>query len=661
MPTYRVTAEDVFPMEFPIQFGEHAIATDIASIRIKKEFWSPGEFELAIPNTSSNRNEFIGTSGTKGGGHGIKIYRKTRDRIEQLVMKGYVTRMRIGESLITLKGYGSAILLSRYLTGDDLSYSDQSLSTIIDGILSGTGIVRGETSANPPNFSVRYNSENKYKAAFDVVKNLAGWEAYVNTTDSFILKSQVGTDRSASVTFQYGDNIIRGSDRDVDFEQMTSELRIRGEGEGFNQYKYSATSDPVANEFWSTQRVYDDRSIDGIAPASNVAYNRLSMTNAPCDEIQLDIIDKHTPDISNLDIGDTVTVHWPKVGIASQGMRIWSIEYQYNASGETISLNLVKSAGPKNVAAPLDTIIANVSGQAETQARHPQGATNVFQLNSYDNCDSNYPLLLPFYVSDELLRINKAQLNVIPKSFRIFQKETSKKGRGDLGSGGGIPIGPIFKYSHTGWPEKYDDICTMSYTTAYTDQVGVIDIDLWIKDSNRDSHTDVGYSERGSIFDPWLVEIHNSTCNTDWGSINIPVFVKSVTNFPSQHRRIFVNDISDAYPNPARLVPRVQQSGKRLVATSVWMFSMGIESYHSHTIDAGVYEQPSATNLTWTAYIAEHGQAWNKVWSGTSSYANIDFKDYIVSGAWNDIKIAVNSECRMETQAYIEGWVQSRG
>ncbi len=57
-----------------------------------------------------------------------------------------------------------------------------------------------------------------------------------------------------------------------------------------------------------------------------------------------------------------------------------------------------------------------------------QGATNIFQIQSYENCDSSHPLHIRFRIPDDVVAINKVLLSFKKKPYRLYSKQVESDG-----------------------------------------------------------------------------------------------------------------------------------------------------------------------------------------------------------------------------------------
>jgi len=102
-----------------------------------------------------------------------------------------------------------------------------------------------------------------------------------------------------------------------------------------------------------------------------------------------------------------------------------------------------------NVVDDLGATNADLERRQQINELYSQGSTTAFTFTYQDNCDSDIPALIPFYVDDDVVNINTVELTFRTKKFRAYSQAThgggalvkSTKGGGSVvkstSSGGG--------------------------------------------------------------------------------------------------------------------------------------------------------------------------------------------------------------------------------
>ena len=73
----------------------------------------------------------------------------------------------------------------------------------------------------------------------------------------------------------------------------------------------------------------------------------------------------------------------------------------------------------------INNTISNLEVKASVTETYSQGATNVDSNDFQDNCDNNYGALVKFYLSDDVIRLNKAKLSYEVDNFRAYSGVTT--------------------------------------------------------------------------------------------------------------------------------------------------------------------------------------------------------------------------------------------
>jgi hypothetical protein len=92
-----------------------------------------------------------------------------------------------------------------------------------------------------------------------------------------------------------------------------------------------------------------------------------------------------------------------------------------------------------NVTDDLGTTLADIQQRQQINELYSAGATNIMNFGYQDNCDQNIPALIPFYLDDDVVNINTAELTFRTKKFRAYSRATEGGGAtvATSSSGGG--------------------------------------------------------------------------------------------------------------------------------------------------------------------------------------------------------------------------------
>src|SRR5690554_46489 len=74
------------------------------------------------------------------------------------------------------------------------------------------------------------------------------------------------------------------------------------------------------------------------------------------------------------------------------------------------------------------TTQADLERKQQVNEAYSQGATNILSFNYQDNCDSNIPAVIPFYIDDDVVNINTCELTFRTRRFRAYSRTTEGGG-----------------------------------------------------------------------------------------------------------------------------------------------------------------------------------------------------------------------------------------
>ncbi len=129
-----------------------------------------------------------------------------------------------------------------------------------------------------------------------------------------------------------------------------------------------------------------------------------------------------------LNIGDNVTVTSSEANVDG----IYHIVSQeYNSNYGFLEMTTEVSNRPLEFIEQMN----KAKQEAEAMAKYMQGATNIYSLNEVENCDITHPLNLRFFIPNEAVAINKVLLNFKIENFRSNIEETNYWGGETYGVG----------------------------------------------------------------------------------------------------------------------------------------------------------------------------------------------------------------------------------
>lgn len=117
---------------------------------------------------------------------------------------------------------------------------------------------------------------------------------------------------------------------------------------------------------------------------------------------------------SDADVGDLITIR----NYSGVDTIYRCTSWEYNGEDDVIEIGY---------STPGSEEVTTLELQRTLDLNNPygQGATNVFQLACYENCQDTYPLSMRFFLPDDVVAINKVLLSFKILPYRTYHKETA--------------------------------------------------------------------------------------------------------------------------------------------------------------------------------------------------------------------------------------------
>lgn len=206
-------------------------------------------------------------------------------------------------------------------------------------------------------------------------------------------------------------------------------LEISNAEEGSSIYEYGLMDKSIF-----------DKSIINMETLELIISKELLNKMEPIETITILPIDTDIT-LENRMIGDLVTIVDTESGI-SGNYRIVSIIYTSDYGDLSIELQC------SNRSLTFIDQMAKAKEESTNLSKYMQGATNIFSVQSYENCSNDYPLYLRFYIPEDAVAINNISLNFKTEKFRAYSSATevnsessSISSTGSAGSGVSPPYG----------------------------------------------------------------------------------------------------------------------------------------------------------------------------------------------------------------------------
>jgi len=176
--------------------------------------------------------------------------------------------------------------------------------------------------------------------------------------------------------------------------------------------------------------------------------------------------DTYEEDLININVGDTVTVVDPTVGL-NKDMIVTEKSYTYDIFSAKEELMFVCATKRFDIMRQLK----EEREKSDNINNFMQGATNIYQVNQEDNVDSDFPMFARFFLPSQVRQINRIKLNFKMKNYRADSTSTLSQ----------VPFETTYSiWSAQGlaaYPHRYRDT-TRSYITGTTQHLVVTDISV---------------------------------------------------------------------------------------------------------------------------------------------------------------------------------------
>lgn len=157
-----------------------------------------------------------------------------------------------------------------------------------------------------------------------------------------------------------------------------------------------------------------DKSIVDLPTLEVVASGYLTDNKTPI--IRIKIMPDEPISALSLDIGDNVTVVDEEADISGD-YRIVGIEYSSNFGVLSAEIEV------SNKSLEFIEQMGKTKQEAEISSKYMQGSTNIYAINEAENCDDSTPLNLRFYLPEDAIGINRVLLSFKMKDYRAYSSD----------------------------------------------------------------------------------------------------------------------------------------------------------------------------------------------------------------------------------------------
>lgn len=277
--------------------------------------------------------------------------------------------------------------------------------------------------------------------------------------------------------------------------------------------------------------------------------------------------------------------------------------------------------------------LEDVKAGTKSMAVVMQGGTTCYMTGETDNCDSTHPIRIDFFVPDEAVAVNKIKLNYKIEKYRTWSSTASA-------GGGSTPTTSSDTHTHS-------ITATGAHTHATTIAAG-----------GSHQHTCPAHQHNiGEIL-------------ADWPTSGYPLSAS-------------VGKTVAAGDGETTSVATTHSHGAETSTSTTHDHTIGASGAHTHTVTIGnhthditygITTDPNAWGVTDITINVDgtdrtgvietaKGSALVVSENGTENGAHMELKTYLstpIAGAWHYIEIQPNGNCRMQSDIFIQIFIQSR-
>lgn len=321
-------------------------------------------------------------------------------------------------------------------------YTNYTTTQVLQYILDIQSTKRWELGINEFTRYFHYNFENENGLLAPVLSIPKPFnEPYEFTFDTQVFPWKLNLVRSSNETkaeIRWGKDMI-DFDEVSDPSSIVNYLIPKGAGEGVNQLtiedanngkRYLKDDESIAkwgkqSYIWIDKRFEDARSLkdNGQSLLDQWKDPKISFT---CNSVDLSVKPEYRHERRVLNGVTNIIVEDKEYKARIIAEKIPDLNKEYDVNYEI-----------NNKLDDIATTQTDIERKQRVNDAYSQGATNILSFNYQDNCDSNIPALIPFYVDDDVVNINTCELTFRTKPFRAYSRATEGGGAIVKSTGGG--------------------------------------------------------------------------------------------------------------------------------------------------------------------------------------------------------------------------------
>ena len=291
------------------------------------------------------------------------------------------------------------------------------------------------------NFQYKWENENLLNALFSIPKPFDAEYQWTWDTTVYPWKlNLIAPSEDINARILYRKNLV-GVEKEVDPTYLITRLYGLGYGEGVNQLTIKAVNGGVPYIDSSTigtygviAKIFADKRFESPETLKARMERILEENKVPKITYKVKAADIYKITGEELDkfiLGNKVQVDDSETNISFNSRVVSVNKADLIANPGDIELEI------SNKVDDINNTISNLEVKASVIETYSQGATNIDSNDFQDNCDNNYGALVKFYLSDDVIRLNKARLSYEVDNFRAYSGTTAGGGGTTVSSASG--------------------------------------------------------------------------------------------------------------------------------------------------------------------------------------------------------------------------------
>lgn len=565
---------------------------------------------------------------------------------------------------ISAGSYSTNPTFGTIYTGDSsvlrIQFDNIAADTILGYVLQGSGYTEAAAPDNCPSTLISMRGE--YESRLRWIAGIANALTWTDGSDKKSYNFWITSDKKVHFKQQRGSS--KGDisadlvmlDNSQDYQGIGNRIFGLGSYDGINQRRAIVENQASQDSYSLREIPFKDLRFSHESSLKELIEKHLTNSKSPLREVSCEVTTEYWLD-NSLAVGDEVVVDQPEWAVSAQTFRIQ--RSVIGPSRTTLDLGAVQ--------VHLENIRDVLQKQINVSDVWMAGASNIYSVQSYENCDVSHPLHLRFFLPPEIKYINHVYLNFKIKQYRAYTGQTPSGGGSTTPAGGGhtTPAGGGSTSGSGGGTTPTSEAAAGTYeygalvATRITKDCAAIDHKHKI---NLPYHVDgpdypIG-GRSGGACDPMV--LYQSGCaggakavtetETETGEVVSHVTLHDYHQFVNKAHTHDVTIPNHTHSTPAH--------------THIVSDHAHTTPNHTHQMTYQIYEA-SESSPSITVKVGEDGGSLAEI-SGspfTSDQTKLDITDLVQAvgtDRWIDVEFTPNQIRRIEANAHIQVFIESK-